>query len=78
MDNNTKKIKPSYQTFIHQFCSETTANGLTRVVGSKPLIGRIFWLLVFVLAFALMLYQVVMLFKSYYTYPVHVEMKLIH
>ena len=78
MDYNTKRKKPAYQTFIHQFCIETTAHGLTRVVESKSFVGRIFWLLVFLLALSLMFYQVVLLLQSYFTYPVHVEVKLVH
>ena len=52
--------------------------GLNRITGSKSFVGRIFWLLIFMLAFALMLFQVVILLESYFTYPVHVEIKQIH
>ena len=68
----------SVMHLLASFLEGTTAHALPKVMSSQSVLRRSFWLAVFLGAFVLFVYQVTVLFKTYYQYPVAVRMQIVN
>ncbi|CAH1241300.1 ASIC2 [Branchiostoma lanceolatum] len=69
--------KKDIKTMTKEFCSTTTAHGVSRVVEADTTRSRIIWTAILVTCITLFVYQAAILIKAYFEYPVNVDIKVV-
>lgn len=60
------------------FCENTTAHGLNRIVGAERWWGRVFWAILFCLLAGMMIYQEIEILKDYFGWPVSTTISVVN
>ncbi|KAI8492335.1 hypothetical protein Bbelb_297880 [Branchiostoma belcheri] len=69
--------KKDIKTMTKEFCASTTAHGVNRVAEADTTRSRIIWTAILITCVALFVYQSAILIKSYFEYPVNVDIKVV-
>ncbi|XP_019629867.1 PREDICTED: uncharacterized protein LOC109474096 [Branchiostoma belcheri] len=69
--------KKDIKTMTKEFCASTTAHGVNRVAEADTTRSRIIWTVILITCVALFVYQSAILIKSYFEYPVNVDIKVV-
>lgn len=76
---NTNQEKPeTVMTILEDFCGYTTSGGLERVVGTKYIVLKILWVIIFFGALTAAILQLVTLFELYQRKPISTRISLEH
>ncbi|CAH1241014.1 EDIL3 [Branchiostoma lanceolatum] len=73
----TQQKKMDIKTMTKEFCTTTTAHGVSRVAEANTTRSRIIWTIILVTCVTLFVYQSAILIKSYFEYPVNVDIKVV-
>ncbi|XP_035679934.1 uncharacterized protein LOC118418202 [Branchiostoma floridae] len=73
----TEQRKKDIKTMTKEFCTTTTAHGVSRVAEANTTRSRVIWTIILVTCTALFVYQSAILIKSYFEYPVNVDIKVV-
>ncbi|XP_078661850.1 uncharacterized protein LOC144905918 [Branchiostoma floridae x Branchiostoma belcheri] len=69
--------KKDIKTMTKDFCATTTAHGVSRVAEADTTRSRIIWTVILITCITLFVYQSAILIKSYFEYPVNVDIKVV-
>ncbi|XP_066300010.1 uncharacterized protein [Branchiostoma lanceolatum] len=69
--------KNDIKTMTKDFCTTTTAHGISRVAEADTRRSRIIWTAILVTCITLFVYQAALLIKAYFGYPVNVDIKVV-
>ncbi|XP_066300458.1 uncharacterized protein [Branchiostoma lanceolatum] len=72
-----ERAKTDIKAMTKQFCSTTTAHGVSRVVDADSKTARFLWIMILLTCLGLFLYQAGVLIRLYFDYPVVVEIKVV-
>ena len=54
---------------VRDFCTDTSAHGLSRVVAAESWPGRLFWIAIFISASGISIHQIGLSFTAFFKYP---------
>ncbi|XP_078580927.1 uncharacterized protein LOC144864593 [Branchiostoma floridae x Branchiostoma japonicum] len=69
--------KKDIKTMTKEFCTTTTAHGISRVAEADTVRSRIIWTAILITCVTLFVYQAAILIKAYFEYPVNVDIKVV-
>ncbi|XP_078661502.1 uncharacterized protein LOC144905635 [Branchiostoma floridae x Branchiostoma belcheri] len=72
-----ERAKTDIKEMTKQFCSTTTAHGVSRVVDADSKTGKFLWVMILLMCLTVFLYQATVMVKTYFDYPVVVEIKVV-
>ncbi|XP_066300720.1 uncharacterized protein [Branchiostoma lanceolatum] len=72
-----ERAKTDIKEMTKQFCSTTTAHGVSRVVDADSKTGKFLWVMILLMCLTVFLYQATVMIKTYFDYPVVVEIKVV-
>ncbi|XP_035700287.1 uncharacterized protein LOC118432774 [Branchiostoma floridae] len=73
----TEQRKKDIKTMTKEFCTTTTAHGISRVAEANTVRSRIIWTAILISCVTLFVYQAAILIKAYFEYPVNVDIKVV-
>ena len=77
MAGDEKELSPRSHEF-REFCANTTAHGLGQVALAKSWLERAFWMLIFIFAFIISVYQISRSIQDFLQYPTQTEVTLVN
>ncbi|XP_028518100.1 acid-sensing ion channel 5-like [Exaiptasia diaphana] len=82
MENHGNKRKKNHWSplfdLLRDFCGYTSWGGLGRVVGTKFVVFKVLWVLIFLAALGISVYQLIPLFYKYRSRPINTRISLRH
>ncbi|XP_078661500.1 uncharacterized protein LOC144905634 [Branchiostoma floridae x Branchiostoma belcheri] len=72
-----ERAKTDIKAMTKQFCSTTTAHGVSKIVDADSKTARVLWVTILLACLGVFLYQAGILIKTYFDYPVVVEIKVV-
>ncbi|XP_035700288.1 uncharacterized protein LOC118432775 [Branchiostoma floridae] len=69
--------KKDIKTMTKEFCTTTTAHGISRVADADTVRSRMIWTAILITCITLFVYQAAILIKAYFEYPVNVDIKVV-
>ncbi|KAL4240209.1 hypothetical protein ACF0H5_001003 [Mactra antiquata] len=75
IDEDEKENKP-FREKLKNLAESSSLHGIPKIVSSRQIAVKVLWCLLFLATFAVLTYQLVSLFRTYYSYPIQTSVSL--